>query len=174
MAEKEEEVGRLHEVEAANGDQVERLQQELNREKEMLASSDAELCSTKNDSQKATLELEAKLESLQADILRRDEHCKSLASELSAANSAKENLESGKSKAKVEIYALLRRVQDAESRMKNVKETLDQMRSTSLQETITDAWSRLDDLLQLGNLKKSTDCHPMDSTSQVKLPSVFL
>ncbi|KAH8427935.1 uncharacterized protein LDX57_005638 [Aspergillus melleus] len=171
LAEKEGEVRRLHEVEAANGDQVETLQQELNIEKEKLASAVAELCTTKNDSQKATLELEAKLESLQADNLRRNEHCKSLVSELSAANSAKENLESGKSNAKAEIYALLRRVQDAESRMKNVKETLDQMRSTSSQETITDAWSLLNDLLQLGDLKKSTDCHPMDSSSQVKLTS---
>ncbi|KAI9039993.1 uncharacterized protein KD926_008684 [Aspergillus affinis] len=168
LAEKEEEIRRLHEIEVANGEQVGILQQELNREKEKLVISDAELYTLTNESQKATLELEAKLESLRTEILRKDEYCKSLASELSAANSAKKRLESGKSKAKSEIHALLWRVQGAESRMKNVKEALDQMRSTSSQESISNAWSRLEDLLQLGTLKKSTDCQPMDSGSQVK------
>lgn len=88
------------------------------------------------------------VESLREQLRKKEEECSLLQKELSAANSAKSSLETGKVKAKVEIHGLLRRVQESERWMKCIKRTLERVGIPSSKESFSETWEKLEALLR--------------------------
>lgn len=75
--------------------------------------------------------------------------------ELSAANSAKSSLESGKAKAKAEIHGLLRRVQESEKWMKSIRSTLEKLGIRTAKEPFQEIWVKLETLIRAANRSSS-------------------
>ncbi|EAW16148.1 uncharacterized protein NFIA_054960 [Aspergillus fischeri NRRL 181] len=68
--------------------------------------------------------LQKKLDACQMNLLGKEKEFTQVKEKLCAAESARSNLETGKAKAKSEIHALLKRLQDSERWMKNIKEAI--------------------------------------------------
>ncbi|KAA8644535.1 uncharacterized protein ATNIH1004_008739 [Aspergillus tanneri] len=164
LIEKDEYIRMLQETEKSNAKKLDSLQQQLNEAGEKLTSVEGELSTVSTESQKTSQELQKKLESLCKDLSKKEEEYKSKENELSAVCSAKSDLEHGKSKAKAEIHALLRRVQDAESWVKSIKEVFGQVLPSSIKEQIPDAWNKLQGLLQSTDAQNPPEPNSIDST----------
>ncbi|GIJ89570.1 hypothetical protein Asppvi_008513 [Aspergillus pseudoviridinutans] len=91
--------------------------------------------------------LQKELDTCQSDLLEKEEELTQVKKELCAAESAKSNLETGKAKAKSEIHALLKRLQDSERWMKNIKEAIARPDDPSLGGPLPGTWDKLKDYL---------------------------
>ncbi|KAL5048425.1 hypothetical protein BDW71DRAFT_205542 [Aspergillus fruticulosus] len=86
--------------------------------------------------------------------LAQKEEYQALRKELEGANDdAQNSLESGNQKAKTETHSLLKRIQDSESGMKMVSETLHRMNVAHLQQPLSETSDQLVRMLQANNAK---------------------
>lgn len=147
FATQETELKRLGEIESTYTTQQKSLQQEINEANQKIATLEAEIALKKVD-QLSLQELEKKLDELQAELSRKEEERLSIQEKLTAADTARLALESGKAKAKGEIHALLLRVQDSERWMKAIKESLEKFGICTSTESFPDTCRKLEALLQ--------------------------
>lgn len=144
LAEKDAVIKRLQDEEAARTAEKTSLLQLLNAANEEVLSLESKLSTLNTDTKE---EPQRKLATLQSDILKKEEEYNKICSELSAANLERSNLDSGKIKAKAEIYALLRRVQDSEAWLKKIRKSMCQSGMMSPEQPFSEVWSKLESLL---------------------------
>ncbi|KAL4920829.1 hypothetical protein BDW62DRAFT_176315 [Aspergillus aurantiobrunneus] len=129
---------------------------ESQKERQVLQESLSSIQNKAVESASAHQALQNRLSSIQNSFARKEEECGELNKELEVANSARTNLESGKSKAKAEILALLKRVQDSESGMKKVREILHHMDVANLEQPLPKSLEQLESVLQAANARQAT------------------
>lgn len=147
FAAQETELTRLRELESFYTSQKDLLRQEIDEANQRIATFEAEIALGKVD-QLALQEFEKKFDELQSELSRKEEERLSIQKDLTAADTAKSALESGKAKAKGEIHALLLRVQDSERWIKAIKEKLENYGVSTSTESFPETWSKLETLLQ--------------------------
>jgi hypothetical protein len=133
------------------------IQRQLEEATEKIGDFQKQLTIAKEENIASAQRSQEKLASVQNDFLKKEEECTSIRKELSAERSTSLNLETGKSKAKSEIHALLRRVQDSEHLLKKIKESVVHMDSVSPKEPFSETWNRLMVLLQSAGLKNVSE-----------------
>lgn len=174
----ETELTRLRELENFYTTPKDLLRQEIDEANQKIATLEAEIALSKVD-QLALQELENKFGELQSDLSRKEEEQLSIQKDLTAANTAKSALESGKAKAKGEVHALLLRVQDSERWMKAIKERLENYGVSTSTESFPETWSKLETLLQsaiasgfpdpsLNNPSQQVSCTPAVASTPCK------
>ncbi|GES64363.1 rootletin [Aspergillus terreus] len=144
LVEKDAEIKRLQDEEAVRTAEKTSLLQLLNAANEEVLSLESKLSMLNTDTKE---EPQRRLATLQSDILKKEEEYNKICSELSAANLECSKLESGKTKAKAEIYALLRRVQDSEAWLKKIRESMCQNGMMSPEQPFSEVWGKLESLL---------------------------
>lgn len=145
----EAEMNRLRKVEDFNSTQHNLLQQKIDEANQNIATLETEAATNANNvDHKVSQGLEERLNTLQAEVSRKEEECSSMKQELGVANAAKLTLESGKAKAKGEIHALLLRVQDSERWKKSIKDKLEKFGISTSTEPFPETWNKLEMLLQ--------------------------
>lgn len=147
LAAQETELTRLRELENFYTSQKNLLRQEIDEANQKITTLEAEAALSKVD-QLALREFEKKFDELQSELSRKEEERLSIQKDLTAADTAKSALESGKAKAKREIHALLLRVQDSERWVKAIKEKLENYGISTSTESFPETWSKLEMLLQ--------------------------
>lgn len=120
-------------------------------ERQALQDSLSSLQDKATENEEAHQTLQDSLSSIQSRLTSKEEEYRVLSKELEESNNIRENLESGKSKAKSEIHALLKRVQEAESATKMVRETLHRMDITQLDQPLPDMMDQLEKAFQAAN-----------------------
>ncbi|KAE8356415.1 hypothetical protein BDV28DRAFT_145116 [Aspergillus coremiiformis] len=181
LTQKDMEVSRLQEVETSITAQESSVQTQLNEANEKAASLEKELIMAKEGVNVSSTMSQAKLDILQKDLLAKEEECTRIQKELSAEVSARSRLETGKSKAKSEIYTLLRRVQDSEHWVKEIRDSLSEVVATSPKEPCSEPWNRLMALLRPAGLegtltgtrwREPTDGGAIDDDAATKSTSI--
>ncbi|KAI9925230.1 hypothetical protein MW887_006150 [Aspergillus wentii] len=142
------ELRRYRELEASAVSQQDSLLKHLDEANERIESLENQLSLKDDKAQSELQELQRKVESLEEEFSKKKEECLSVQKDLDAANSVKSSLESGKLKAKDEIHALLRRVQDSEEWMKSIRDTLQKLGILKPEEPFAETWNRLEVLLK--------------------------
>ncbi|KAF4154841.1 hypothetical protein CNMCM6069_008811 [Aspergillus lentulus] len=104
--------------------------------------------------------LQKKLDTCQSDLLEKGEELAQVKKKLCDAESDRSTLETGKAKAKSEIHALLKRLQDSERWMKNIKTAIARPDDPPFGGPFPGTWNKLKDYLS------STDNHNPCSDSQ--------
>ncbi|KAL4896186.1 hypothetical protein BDV59DRAFT_210793 [Aspergillus ambiguus] len=148
LSERDVEIKMLQDAVSSHSTGQESLRQQLSLANEKVSELDSKLSALSAETSMFKEDSQRKLVTLQSDISRREEECSNIRKELSMANLERSNLECGKSKAKSEIHSLLRRVQDSESWLKKVKESLCQSGIMSPEEPFSDVWSKLEIVLK--------------------------
>jgi chromosome segregation ATPase len=118
MSEQEAELDLLRKSEAAALAQQKTISQQFDEAQGRIVELNDRLSSKDTEFEN----LQKKLDACQMDLLGKEEELTQVKEKLCAAESARSNLETGKAKAKSEIHALLKRLQDSERWMKNIKE----------------------------------------------------
>ncbi|RHZ46564.1 uncharacterized protein CDV56_103540 [Aspergillus thermomutatus] len=126
--------------------------------------------------------LQRKLDTCQSDLLGKEEELTQAKKKLCAAESARSNLETGKAKAKAEIHALLKRLQDSERWMKNIKEAIDRPDDPPSGGLFMGTWDKLKDYLSstdindnpASNSQKTTVPAAVNVVNASRSPSVTL
>lgn len=163
LAAQDAEIKKLKDLESSSFERQKLLEQQLEEANEKIIANGRELSPREQKQCESLRELQTQLETLQASFQAKNDECSSMQNELFAANSAMSSLQSGKEKAKAEIYSLLRRVQESERWMKATKETLEKLGVNTADETFPETWNRLDALLQEKTLKSTPTAIPCGS-----------
>ncbi|KAF7122243.1 hypothetical protein CNMCM5793_000200 [Aspergillus hiratsukae] len=126
--------------------------------------------------------LQKKLDTCQSDLLGKEEELTQVKKQLCDAETARLNLEAGKANAKSEIHALLKRLQDSERWMKNIKEAIARPDDPPLGGSFLGNWDKLRDYLSSTDInddpcsdsQKTTAPAALNITNSIKSPSVAL
>jgi hypothetical protein len=126
--------------------------------------------------------LQKKLDTCQSDLLGKEEELTQAKEKLCDAETAKSNLEAGKAKAKSEIHALLKRLQDSERWMKNIKEAIARPDDPPSGGSFLGTWDKLKDYLSSTDInddpcsdsQKATFPAAVNVMNASKSPSVIL
>ncbi|PKX95441.1 uncharacterized protein P174DRAFT_511193 [Aspergillus novofumigatus IBT 16806] len=113
--------------------------------------------------------LQKKLDACQMDLLGKEKELTQVKEKLCAAESARSNLETGKAKAKSEIHALLKRLQDSERWMKNIKEAIARPDDPSLGGSFLGTWDKLRDYLSSTDI--DNPCADSQGTTVLAAPN---
>ncbi|OJJ04432.1 hypothetical protein ASPVEDRAFT_788860 [Aspergillus versicolor CBS 583.65] len=130
------------------------IQGELRRnetERQDLQDNLSSLQDKATENEEAQQNLQDSLSTIQNRLTGKEEEYRALSRELEESNNIRENLESGKSKAKSEIHALLKRVQEAESAAKLIRETLHRMNIAQLDQPLPEIMDQLEKSFQAAN-----------------------
>jgi hypothetical protein len=100
----------------------------------------------------------------------KEEELTQVKEKLCAAESARSNLETGKAKAKSEIHALLKRLQDSERWMKNIKEASARPDDPPLGGSFLGTWEKLRDYLS--STDNDNPCADSQGTTVLAAPNV--
>lgn len=122
----------------------ESLQSQLDTANNKITTLTQEMSVLSADAQASRESLEQKVTLLQTSVSKKEQECTNLLVELSAANSERSDLEATKTKAKSEIHALLRRVQDSEGWLRKIRDSLAHIGIMSTEEPLSDVWGKLD------------------------------
>ncbi|RHZ53402.1 hypothetical protein CDV55_100711 [Aspergillus turcosus] len=143
MSEQEAELGLLRNSEAAALAQQKTIFQQLDEVQGRIVELNDRLSSKDLEFEN----LRKKLDTCQSDLLGKEEELTQVKKKLCDAETARSNLEAGKAKAKSEIHALLKRLQDSERWMKNIKEAIARPDDPPLGGSFLGAWDKLKDYL---------------------------
>ncbi|KAL2866462.1 uncharacterized protein BJX67DRAFT_381980 [Aspergillus lucknowensis] len=155
FAKQEAEVVKLREQEAALESQQLSLQNELSEANRRSNGFENELTRAIAEKQRQLQALQDSFSSLQSDFQKKEDEWKALNKELEDANTARTDLETGKSKAKAEFHALLRRVQGSESTVEEVKEMLHRLDIAQFEEPLSESLARLEASMQSANASQA-------------------
>ncbi|KAL5358463.1 hypothetical protein BJX96DRAFT_182929 [Aspergillus floccosus] len=169
LAEKDAEIERLQDEEVLRSEEKTSLLQQLKMANEDVLSLENKLSMLNTDTSKLNEESQLKLATLQSDILKKEEDYNKICSELTAANLERSNLESGKTKAKAEIYALLRRVQDSEIWLKKIRESMCKSGLMPPEQSFSEVWSKLESLL---NSSSKAQLKSPEHDNSVTIPNI--
>lgn len=136
-------------------------------ERQALQDNLSSLQDKARENEEAHQTLQDSLSSIQSRLTNKEEY-RALSKELDESNNIQENLESGKSKAKSEIHALLKRVQEAESATKMVRETLHRMNITQLDQPLPEMMDQLEKSFQAAKSNQAAIVGRI--SSQVRTP----
>ncbi|KAE8145167.1 hypothetical protein BDV25DRAFT_144902 [Aspergillus avenaceus] len=150
LSQRNAEISRLCEVQAS-------AQKQLGEANERITGLENEVAATKEETSETSKRLQEKVESLQSDLLKKEEECARIEQDLSTENSARVSLETGKEKAKSEIHALLRRVQDSENWMRRIRDSLGLIHNALPSESETGIWKKLMTILDSAGLTSTLD-----------------
>ena len=142
------------------------MQQQIHELNQRILTLESEIASCNADREQSQ-ELQKELETLQAELSHKEEEHLSTQIKLGAVETARSALESGKTKAKGQIHALLLRVQDSERWMKNIKEKMEEFGISTPEETFSETWNKLEMLLQSAVFSKPSSIAPKHSLQQV-------
>lgn len=120
-------------------------------ERQALQDNLSSLQEKATENEEAQKNLQDSLSTIQNRLTGKEEEYRALSRELEESNNIRENLESGKSKAKSEIHALLKRVQEAESAAKLIRETLHRMNIAQLDQPLPEIMDQLEKSFQAAN-----------------------
>lgn len=120
-------------------------------ERQALQDNLSSLQDKATESEETHKNLQDSFSSIQDRLASKEEDYRALRKELEESNNIRETLESGKSKAKSEIHSLLKRVQEAESTTKMVRETLYRMNIAQLGQSLPEMMEQLKKSFQAAN-----------------------
>jgi hypothetical protein len=166
MSEQEAELELLRKSEAAAQAQQKTISQQLDEVEGRIVELNDRL--TSKDLEFENLQKE--LDTCQSDLLEKEEELTQVKQKLCAAESAKSTLEIGKAKAKSEIHALLKRLQDSERWMKNIKEAIARPDDPSVGGPLPGTWDKLKDYLS--STDNDNPCSDSQRTSVPAAPNV--
>ncbi|GFG09285.1 hypothetical protein IFM5058_04347 [Aspergillus udagawae] len=166
MSEQEAELELLRKSEAAAQAQQKTISQQLDEVQGRIVELNDRL--TSKDLEFENLQKE--LDTCQSDLLEKEEELTQVKKKLCAAESAKSTLEIGKAKAKSEIHALLKRLQDSERWMKNIKEAIARPDDPSVGGPLPGTWDKLKDYLS--STDNDNPCSDSQRTSVPAAPNV--
>ncbi|KAL4984280.1 hypothetical protein BDW68DRAFT_190643 [Aspergillus falconensis] len=139
-------------------EECERVQADLSAVQKVLAENIEERQNLQHDlysNENSRQTLQNRLLSIQGTLAQKE--YQALRKELEEANDdAQNSLESGNQKAKTETHSLLKRIQDSESGMKMVSETLHRMNVAHLQQPLSETLDQLVRMLQANNASEPT------------------
>lgn len=178
MSEQEAELELLRKSEAAALAQKKTIFQQLDEVQGRIVELNDRLSSKDLESEN----LQKKLDTCQSDLLGKEEELTEVKKKLCDAESARSNLETGKAKAKSEIHALLKRLQDSERWMKNIKEAIVRPDDPPLGGSFLGTWDKLRDYLSSTDInddpcsdsQKTTVAAAVNVVNASKSPSVTL
>ena len=157
LAEKEVEIEKLRELETTNALEQADLQLRLEVASKKNANLEIELAEISDKNLASLNDQQDRIESLQEKTLKQSEMLESVQKELHEANATKSTLESGKVKAKGEIHALLRRVQNADEWMRKIKKMVERTGTAVPDEPFSETVTRLEGLLLSARATESLD-----------------
>ncbi|KAF7169140.1 hypothetical protein CNMCM5623_001927 [Aspergillus felis] len=166
MSEQETELELLRKSEAAALAQQKTISQQLDEVQGRIVELNDRLSSKDLEFEN----LQKKLDTCQSGLLEKEEELTQGKKELCAAESAKSNLETGKGKAKSEIHALLKRLQDSERWMKNIKEAITRPDDPSIGGPLPGTWDKLKDYLS--STDNDNPCSDSQRTTVPAAPNV--
>ncbi|KAJ8183085.1 hypothetical protein LV157_006103 [Aspergillus fumigatus] len=91
--------------------------------------------------------VQKKLDTCQSNLLKREEELTQVKKKLCNADSARSKMETGKRKAKSEIHALLKRLQDSERWKRNIKAAITRPGDPPFDGPVAGTWDKLKDYL---------------------------
>ncbi|PTU20059.1 hypothetical protein P175DRAFT_0438596 [Aspergillus ochraceoroseus IBT 24754] len=143
------------------------LQSQLDEANARISLLDKDLRRVTEEAQESGQTIQADLDIAQKRLEEKGEECRRIKKELDAANSAKLSLESGKTKAKSEIHALLRRVQVSELGMKHIKQLLHRLDIAPADQPFPETLAKLEAVLSSVTPSNSNICLMSNELAQI-------
>ncbi|KKK18985.1 hypothetical protein ARAM_001489 [Aspergillus rambellii] len=143
------------------------LQSQLDEANARISLLDKDLRRVTEEAQESGQTIQADLDIAQKRLDEKGEECRRIKKELDAANSAKLSLESGKTKAKSEIHALLRRVQVSELGMKHIKQLLHRLDIAPADQPFPETLAKLEAVLSSVTPSNSNICLMSNELAQI-------
>jgi hypothetical protein len=148
LAKQEAEIAKLRDQEAVLTSQQISLQLQLGEANRRSDGLENERTKATAETQHSLHALQDRLSSLRSDLAKKEEERDELARELENANIARTNLEASMSDARSEAHALCAKVQELESEIKEVRDTLLRLNVAQLEQPLPEALAQLGAIIQ--------------------------
>ncbi|KAL3453122.1 hypothetical protein BJX65DRAFT_265547 [Aspergillus insuetus] len=148
LAKQEAEIAKLRDQEAVLTSQQISLQLQLGEANRRSDGLENERTKATAETQHSLHALQDRLSSLRSDLAKKEEECDELARELENANIARTNLEASMSDARSKAHVLCAKVQELESEIKEVRDTLLRLDIAQLEQPLPEALAQLGTVIQ--------------------------